>query len=96
MQSQKDQVWVNAAACADVLIFTELTKLHQLEVKGLIAREGNFCLFENKTILARVFAEFQPDKNTLAAQENIKFIPIAFPTNPRIPPSKAKPNNLPA
>ena len=28
--------------------------------------------------------------------ENNKFIPIAFPINPRIPPSKLKPINLPA
>ena len=27
--------------------------------------------------------------------EKIKFIPIACPSNPRIPPSKPKPNNLP-
>lgn len=75
----------NAALSADLLAFTELSALKQIEVKALIAAKGEYSGAAGSVLFARV-ENFAADPAVVAAQKKAKFFTLS-----KLPESKEEP-----
>jgi hypothetical protein len=66
----------NASLCADMLVFTELSDLQQVEIKALVASTGDYSGAAGHSVLLATVPNFIPDPALLEAQSKAKFQPL--------------------